>query len=763
MSQYGEIYRSEFKSFQGEVIRIDISPTDNLIDDADTPIITPMQPSATPLVISTVDNDEDKFTPIKAKQAEIRVKTDSLINLGLFSAGPDNLWYVKITNQATADVLFYGFLVLDDIGQPFLSNPQELTLIASDHLGILKDVPLTNFDGNYPVGYFRIADFIAWALFKTGLSLPIRVINNLRVGLGAFSFSAQFSADLNRIALPSAAAAYFYPGMQFTTSSTNNPGPFTVAAVAGGIISLVQLNETVVNEGPVTITFTDSNSGKHFYDAVSLWAQTFEKEISEAEDCYTVLKKILGEDCTIFQYKGEWWIVRIDEYEGNPFYAATFNADGTFASFDGVVSLDQSVSPTDINRFVGADAFLRTTRPLGFSRETYKYQYPQEIVCNITFDRGDLIDGSNPYQKTYQVDCLDKLKKASAPDDLVAATATIVTRRTFDPPDYEKDRYVVIGADSDPENLIRSNKIFINNLDKISINLTRALSSDVTGSGPYTDVIGQIRLYADDGTFWTLHGGTITDDVVRWEQTDSIFSTNQKFLQIQGDISDDLSQAVSKSVDEVAVPRSGYIQILLYQTSLWGAGGIFGPGRDTYIYPPSFTLTPYIANSYTRFTGNELKVSRTDTGYLANRDEEVFISDAPSRLFKGALLLDRGDTVVLVNKFYAAAPFALGNPPGPDYVHPYGYIQAYSVWNQGRNGLSKISGNILWNAGAFPDLINRFTLSDPNDNTNNRYFIVLSMQQDWKRCVMNCTVCEVYNTVTGKVYSDPFTFKYITT
>lgn len=755
MSQYGEIYRSEFKSFQGDIIRIDISPTDNLIDDADTPTIVNMQPSGSPLVISTVDNSEDKLTPIRGKQAEIRVKTDSLINMGLFSAGPDNLWYVKITNQTAADTIFLGYLVLDDIGQPFLSNPQELTLIASDHLGILKDVALTNFDDKYPVGYFRIADFIAWALDKTGLQLPIRVINNLRVGLGSFSFSAQFSADLKRIALPAAAATYFYPGMQFTTSSTNNPGPFTVAAVAGGIITLVQLNESVVDEGPVTLTFSDSNTQKHLYDSVSLWAQSFEKEINEAEDCYSVLKKILGEDCTIFQYKGEWWIVRVDEYEGNPFYVSTFNADGSFASFDGTIDLDKNIGPLEANRWVNADAFLRTTRPLGFAQETYKYEYPQEVICNIDFSRGDVIDASNPYSIIYQVECWDFAEHKANGNSPISGVGSAVIIRNFNPPGYEIERFTKInnGSGVHPRASIKSNQVYINQKDIVNISVDFKLNADIADTllNPVA-----IELVGDDGSYWYLSNPDADrPDKGQWFQY-SPSATDLITFNFSSE-SQDETEWMSASIGSDPAPVSGKLYIYLMQGS--GSASI----TDIYYQNLSFELQPLVNGSYQKYIGQQLKVNTPNPGYLAKRDEDVYISDAPSRLFKGALLLDRTDTVVLVNKFYASAPFALSNPPSPDYVHPYGYIQAYSVWNQGRLGLSKLSGNILYAAGDWPDAIHRYILTDPNDSTNNRYFVVLSMQQDWKSCIMNLTICEVFNTVSGKVYSDPFTFKYTTT
>ena len=756
MSQYGEIYRSEFVNFQGEVIRIDICPTDNVIDDADTPAITQMQPSAEPLVISTVNNDEDKFQPIKGKQAVIKVKTDSLIRMGLFTYGPDNLFFVKITNETLSQIIFLGYLITDDLEEPLLPAPNELTLIASDRLATLKDVPLVNFDGDNPLGNFRLADLIAWTLNKTGLSLPIRVVNNLRVGTGSFPFSAQFSASLKRILLPTAAAQYFYPGMQFTTNSVSNPGPFSVAAVAGGIVSLVQLNETVVDEGPVTLTFTDANTSKHFYDAVYLSAQTFEKEIRSCEDCYTVLSKILGADCTIFQYRGEWWIVRIDEYEGNPFYLATFNADGSFASFDGTIDLDRTIGSGKDWFLIGADATARPTRPIGFAKETFNYNYPKELICNIDLSRGtnpattgnfigETVEGVPDCWTFYREDAA--LTNATLDQPPFAGSAASL-RKVFDF-GMENERYLSTLNAGGYLHYYKSQLVYVQEKDLITLSVSMRMVVNDPDGNKYPV---QVRLEASDGTLWVWQYYEPFNQN-EWKQvlpSDAWFTYQWGF-----DTSTpyDTSEWRSISAPAIPVPRDGKLYILLVNETA---------GKEVQFNDLSFQIQSFVNGGYLAKTGQYSKVTRTDPGYLANVDDEVFISDAPNRNMKGALLLVNDGVPALLSRFYAGAPFALGNPPGPDYVHPYGHLQAYSVWNQFRNDLRKIAGNVLWKAGDWPDLPYKFTLTDSDYNTVAREFIILAFQQSWKSCIFNCTLCEVYNTSTGKVYSDPFEFKYLT-
>lgn len=761
MSQYGQIYRSEWLNFKGDDIRVDMSPTDVLIADADTPTVFDLQASGNPLTISVGNDSEDKLNPFRPRYATIRIKSTSSIQVSTFAGGPDNGWYVNITNQTTATTIFLGFLVLDDLQQPLLPDAQDIELIASDHLGLLKEIALADADGLNPIGKYTLAQLITMCLNKTGLSLPLRVINNLRI---------------------------------------------------------------------------DAKPSDHLYSVIYLDALSGEDKVGLSINCYDWLTMILGEDCVITQYKGQWWIVRIDEYEGNPLYAATFDTTGAFVSFDGAQSFDKSVGSADAQRWVNADTLLRLTRPIGFAKETFNYRYPLELICNQDFIRGDVIDDTLPATKTYELDCWGKFRANYPTSGLIAATTDIYVERTFDPPGYEKDRYVVIEQNAGVvSNLIMSEPVSIGLRDRFQITVNRRLATNqASGSGAYTRTMAQVRLYGDDGTFWTLHGGTTTDAIPRWVATNSTFTTVQQVIQYQGDTSTDTTEVVSKTVDVPDLPVAGDIRVLLYQDPE------FGDVTDTIVLPAQLTITPYIGGSYQRFTGQSSTVETTDDGFIANRDNTVTMSDAPRKSMKGAMLdtvigatlysesiqfgapnafvlpgdltgdFNIGDyllitsasntgivhitdviyhvigntteiqvhgltittiteagtlqviTFVLAEDYWASAPFALGPPPDDTYLHPYGYIQAYSVWNQYRRGPNKLQGSVIWSAGDWPDIVHRYAFSDTHSSTVNRQFVLISFSQDWKRNIMTCTFVECYESSEGKIYSDPFTFKYLT-
>jgi hypothetical protein len=97
---------------------------------------------------------------------------------------------------------------------------------------------------------------------------------------------------------------------------------------------------------------------------------------------------------------------------------------------------------------------------------------------------------------------------------------------------------------------------------------------------------------------------------------------------------------------------------------------------------------------------------------------------------------------------------------GNVYSHPYGEVQIRSVFNQYRNANRVFTGSIKGLSEDWPDLIHKYTLTDTNPNTNDRFFMLASFEQNWKSGYMSGTWIEVYKE-PGKGYSEDREFKYI--
>lgn len=175
-------YQVKFKNVEEQIVEANIFDQ-TTYEEGRTIEYRPLKASGEPVRLECIDNDEYKFTPIRAKQCIIEFNSSSQHDLNLFSEGQDNRWYVEV--RVADEIKFKGFLVLNDMQEDFLSPPNIVSLTAIDGLGTLKDIPLTNFDGDSPItlrpkNKYRWLDYLGWALSKTSLRLPIRIQHNLR-------------------------------------------------------------------------------------------------------------------------------------------------------------------------------------------------------------------------------------------------------------------------------------------------------------------------------------------------------------------------------------------------------------------------------------------------------------------------------------------------------------------------------------------------------------------------------------------------------
>src|SRR5574343_239853 len=758
---YGLEYRSEWAMMDGlNIVRVSIFDTDTLTDDP--PTIVNLTPSGNPLVISIIDNDKNKYNAIKSRQAKIEVLTSSEIGFETFADVADNRYYVEIrlNPDTTNKGIFFGYLSLADNSEDFLPDPNVLILTATDHLGMLKDIPLTTGAGLNPTGKSKMIDYLSWALRKTGLNLQIMAVNNLRHGTTSLTIGssggpsqATFSFAGQYIVID-AITSFFYVGQSLTISvNTSSPS-----------VTVVYIDAPIVSESATSCVFTDDTSDEYFYNHY-LDAKTFEAEIGACEDCYTVIEKILGYDCFVTQYNGQWWIFRIDEWDSNSIYVTEYDYLGAFVSFH---------SPTNYNIFIGrdedvkpylADWRLSAERPHGFTKLTFNYEYPKEIPCNKDFSRGDLIgdDGTEEvdevtyYRKKYELDCWGKYWSSITGDQ--AATIDIETKRLFNERDYENSRYINIPQETTGKlHFIMSDAIQVTAGDKMDIDISMSLADNIGGTA-FRDQCLQVRLYADDGTYWTHHGITsTTGDDPYWRQCTTEFEIDDLDLEwyvVEWGSADQREQINLYSGETEPFPKDGYIKICVFQSNLFRAD------TDTHIQRIDFEYLPKINGTFRKYTGQYQKVTRSPEDYLAKLDETVYVSDSPKPLLKGGIFRQiDADAFKLCKVWYPYNVFPSGLSGSYDYAHPYGEVQIRSVFNQYRDAYRIFEGSINGLAEDWPDLIHKYSILDVNQNTNNRYFMLSSFEQNWKTGLMSGVWMEVWKS-PGKAYTEDREFKYI--
>jgi hypothetical protein len=525
------------------------------------------------------------------------------------------------------------------------------------------------------------------------------------------------------------------------------------------------LKQTGLNENiNVVMNIREEDAGgiladptAHMYNTQFLDAKTFEKEIGESEDCYSVLEKVLKR-CRLGQRHGEWWIKNVDEFDTQPDYVAVFDSMGEFVEMGGGAVYEKEIGGGLDMWWSQESQVVSFSSPSKFAKETYKYQHPKEVPCNSDFSRGALTDTITADDKRYNTECWDKLWSNTSSDD--PATG-IYTRKIFES-GVEKERYLVIEGNSQFR-FAMSEAIPMNARDKFRLDIQRSLSTDVTGSGFYRDNHVQVRLYADDGTFWTHQSKTSASNERKWVQCDATFRTFQNFFSIEGDASDDLREIATLYDNECApLPVGGVIKILLYRSSL------FGSTRNTH-FSCRFEYLALINGAYELFTGQQHKViGQYDDIQMV--EDEVFINDSPSKIFKGALQKWNGTDYVLSGRFWNAAVNPAG-PPDESYYHQFGYIQTFNTWNQCRLLNRILTGSVqgtesgstdLLNKSDLPTIFHTYYLRDVNEHTNNKMFLSLSYDMDLRLCEWRPVLREVFDMAQGKAYNDSYDFKYLT-
>ena len=712
MSKPGTIYRINWQSFHTTTdlqCFIDISDNDNLIDDGDEATVIDLQGAGEPCTPSVIDNNENPHTVILAQQLTIKFNSTTQVNMSTFVRGSDQRWGVLYYLGTSDQVIFRGFLVSDDnsISEDFLYPPNVVTLTANDGLPLLKDVALVDADGNNPSGYHKISDYLSWALRKTGMDLNLFA-----------AFNIKSVNDVSDISIP-------------------------------------------------------NNDPEHFFYVEYLDAKTFEKEIGVSVSCYEAIEIILKLEARIFQLQGAWWILRVDEVESttNGAYVSKFDSSGGFVSNLGEIDFRKYIGPSNDIFFSQAATSVTATRATKSLRLNYKYELPLEIPCNSNFERGDLIDDSNPLLKTFELDCWTSIKvNKTTGVESSEDTATKYIERVYDANGFEIEKYAVVTGGSysiSNYHAIKSEVIALNEKDKFTVNFSWRMTMDLAVL-TYTSCL--LKFVGDSATdyYWTIGLADDPLDGLAYKWRTSPIAYFSGGVETDSSYNDYVNDWQSFSVSVDPMPESGKLYIYLYNHN-----EPIGSQPDTWFTDFSFEYFYYVNGSY-NLKGQYHTCFQADpaTGqYKKKIEDDIFMSDAPCRIFKGALHEFDGSNYILSDLFYNAAVFPAG-PTDPSYTHKYGEIQLFDVWNQIKNEMRVIqatcqnvdldktltvSGNTL----PFPaHLISKWLLTDVSNHTLNKLFILLHFNQDHNTQAWSGVLREVEDTTVTKDYSN-HDFKYI--
>lgn len=373
----------------------------------------------------------------------------------------------------------------------------------------------------------------------------------------------------------------------------------------------------------------DADGTGHLLKHCYIDAKIAEAGVNEMISCFEVLERILGPGNTLYQSYGEWRITRADEMEhGIPQYVYRWDHEGAFISKTEETN-EANIGEGEEYSWMNDDQEVGLTQAVRKSDLTYRHEMPREVPCNINLDRGEFLSEPVAGIKRYDPECWEKLWSNTSTDD--PQDTGIYIQKHFEN-GYETRRYLVFETNASRLTFVKSRRIPVQARDRANINVSRRIDADIGGSGFYRENTVEIRLTSHTGGYWTHRGGTSADPSAGWVISDSTFRTAVQHHVIEGDDSEDQTEAKSLYSGAVSeIPEDGYIEILIYSS-------VYRSSNGTYVDSVSFELIPFINGAHQVYSGQRWRVEQP-TGTLNSREQEVYMSDSPHPIYKGSLLV----------------------------------------------------------------------------------------------------------------------------
>lgn len=710
-------------------------------DFADTAL--ELIPADTPCMVSELNSDQNIFSCIRAKEFRIKFVTDNNIYPGIneFATNSDNDWKIDILFNGA--LWLTGFILTDQISEGWYTDNTNhyIELVATDNLGTLKKLSLKDMDGNDFVPTIKqfLIDIIKPALNQAIANLSINIFDNLfEVGFtdrtesvttlyeGFNMLSA--TASTKEFAFY-AAPTYFHIGDTFVLTGTlSNDGTYTVTAVGPDLITAyITVLETVVDETyieGVDFEITHLKRENDSYQQCMVDMRTFTLSYNTFEDAYTVLTKILeSRNSVLFQHLGEWYIVRVSElFRSDVINGTRYSADGPITAIinaSWTANVNQSGDIIPVEQFM-IKSFLN---PVLSNKVTYNYRSYDELLCNEFFQRGAIgLDTSSV--KEYDVDCWGHYIVPLAGTN--PSTVIFRRREVIDPATgVILENYIFLEHEPGTTgggSFIRSEETQVNKDDKITISFNRRLKNGYVGNVREGVAVVMLRGYNSVNY-------TFGDDGI-WHVANSTFSNARAiFLFVGSD--ENTGDWKEVKVTSEYVPADGDLQVVLMESSQYNLTGQESQFKDF-----KLTVLHYIEGKTAADVDGDYHKLTLATQLKDTAEYEVFLSDSPKYLFKGALF--EADGVTLTRLWYEA--------DFPDTQYPIKRFNAIDHYRMSNRNMIKAEGDFYkWVKGGEPiNSVQKITIT--NGDSNKRFLPAFIRDLDTSASRFSSLFIEVFDT-----------------
>jgi hypothetical protein len=690
-------------------------------------------------IIHKYNNDNPK-EPIKASTLEINLLNEGNVTpIDTFLSNEDDTYLVYFL-QGT-DLLFKGYLVQDDFSELMVDYTHEVKLLATDNLGLLKDVSLdmTGIQATLPI-------FAATAVEGVDNFVYLYNIPNLVLIGTSFTITGHQDSGVNTtyttLAVTNVGTNNYKVRVSNTVANLLTPRQCTVSLnsqinLNNNRYSIRDIVYACLNKAGLDIGFRVfcslhekyHRTDRSFFEQTYIDINTF--RVGDGFDnCYNVLESILKRfKISLFQCLGLWHFVRWDDAKGVALNGYAYSPLFTYA---GQVTLPTSLEfgfNESTAPLFGLTKYFH--RPLKFVSEQFDYKQPQLLLKNSDLQSlGNLLRiitiGPNEIHKEYVATDWDGSYGAPPFEERFI-------RVVEDSLGEELDRYLVIKGVPvfDSVRIVQGVPVEVSKGDKVTFNfrVKTAFSSP--------------ELYYEIFAFALFDGTTtnyLNDTPIKGNWLTTFGWTH--FIEY-GDNSDTWQNVEMKSLP---IPFDGVLLVYLGMQ-----GDVLTSDSETRYKDIVLTLEDFVANS--KIIKGHL---HKDTQELTIKNVEeltIAVDDSPRNsipgtlfapLFKGILQVRCNDW----NRIGNVGNEKLGQITTVDQLQ-YRSVTRYKL--EGSFDGLKVGGTNISMLNTF-----NYTLFPT------KMFVFGNLEFDYRNNIINnLTGWEVYDTDEVDI-ADAYTFKYLT-
>jgi len=672
---------------------------------------------------------------IKGQSLDIRLVNEGNIPISSFQSDDDDGVQVQLLDE-NSNIVFIGFLVQDDFYEGMVDFGHEITLSATDNLGLLKGVILSDADVRrsfYAVRRTNGVDTVVYVYVASTAFYP-QAGDTIEIGGGTYIIDTAVKED-------TVISSIGYNWTITTTTTTGGIAYGDETIYLTGSVNLLRRN-TLLSIIALCIGETNLPLVLNIFHNLYEYRQdntlsTFDQTLIDTQlfisgetymNCYEVLTMILQTfRCTLFQANGCWNIVCWDEANRvsnsiNAFvYDETFTFIGT-DTFSNIVNIGPEPELTQPEYELTQGG----TRGWKFSRKQFDYDYPKYLLLNSPLTtlgalRSDYTSSGIRYQE-YEATYFENSGSSPAVTRFIRVETEVATNR-------EIQRYLVVTGTTDFTNVskaVQAYPIEAHIGDKLKFSFK--FRGTQTFSGVWTLVFA-VQLY--DGTL-SNYLDELPEGNLEWKST---------FGYVYDGTGQQTSEWHEVTMESSQFPFSGLLYCYFTEFQQTGV--------ETHFKDITFEYITLISDS-SKITGHIHKQEQ-DVNKKQNQDITIRIDDSPRNAIAGTLFLDTS-TGVLQDRTTAwrypadANGWVLGELTTLDEL----------TWKQKTRAKFEGGFNGLWQNNLPISLLTIARMSFTP--TKNYTFGLLTI--DYKNNRYDGTLWELYDD-NDPAFDPDYTFKYI--